>query len=109
MDPVEDRDLLYIAEWALTAAVPEGWVVHMDGKGREFFYNPHTGQSMYEHPMDDHYHRVGGGGDKGEGGWPWGGRGPVPVPVPPHQSLHSCACAPLPPRAWRACPCFISC
>ncbi|GIL92224.1 hypothetical protein Vretimale_18473 [Volvox reticuliferus] len=55
MDVVEDADLLYIAEWALTAPLPEGWTVHLDGEGNEFFYNAATNASTYEHPMDEHY------------------------------------------------------
>jgi len=50
-----DPDLLYIAEWALTAPVPEGWTVHLDGEGHEFFHNAATAVSTYEHPMDEHY------------------------------------------------------
>jgi hypothetical protein len=32
MDPDADSDLLYIAEWALTAPVPDGWTVHLDSE-----------------------------------------------------------------------------
>ncbi len=35
MDPEEDKDLLYIATWALEAPVPEGWSVHLDEEGVE--------------------------------------------------------------------------
>lgn len=28
MNPEEDVDLLYIAEWALTAPLPDGWTEH---------------------------------------------------------------------------------
>ena len=51
IDVVDDADLLYIAEWALTAPLPEGWTVHLDGEGNEFFYNAATNQSTYEHPV----------------------------------------------------------
>lgn len=54
-DVENDPDLLYIAEWALTAPVPEGWTVHLDGEGQEFFHNAASAVSMYEHPMDEHY------------------------------------------------------
>lgn len=57
MDPEADSDLLYIAEWALTAPVPEGWTVHLDGEGHEFFHNNVTNQSCYEHPMDEHHRK----------------------------------------------------
>ena len=53
-----EKDLLYIARWALTAPVPDGWSVHLDGDGLEFFHNVVTGESQYEHPMDAHYTRL---------------------------------------------------
>ncbi len=59
MDVAGDADLLYIAEWALTAPVPEGWTVHLDQEGHEFFYNAANNKSSYEHPMDEHYKEVG--------------------------------------------------
>ena len=55
MDPVADADLLYIAEWALTAPLPEGWSEHIDQDGNEFYYNTLSGVSTYEHPLDDQY------------------------------------------------------
>ena len=55
MDPVADRELLYIAEWALTAPLPDGWTEHNDASGNEFYYNQMTGVSTYEHPLDEHY------------------------------------------------------
>ncbi len=58
MDVEADSDLLYIAEWALTAPVPEGWTVHLDKQGREYFYHTGTKKSQYEHPMDQHYQEV---------------------------------------------------
>ncbi len=33
MDVEADADLLYIAEWALTAPCPDGWTVHLDAGG----------------------------------------------------------------------------
>ena len=55
MDPQADADLLYIAEWALTAPLPEGWTEHLDHDGNEFYYNSVTGVSTYEHPLDEQY------------------------------------------------------
>ena len=55
MDPVADADLLYVAEWALMAPVPEGWTVHLDADGHEFFHNNATNRSQYEAPLDEHY------------------------------------------------------
>jgi len=58
MDPVADQVLLHIAEWALVAPVPEGWIVHLNDEGDEYFHNYETKQSMFEHPMDEHYRAV---------------------------------------------------
>jgi hypothetical protein len=55
MDPHADHALLYIAEWALTAPLPEGWTEHNDASGNEFYYNAMTGVSTYEHPLDEQY------------------------------------------------------
>ena len=55
MDPVQDKDLLYIAEWALSAPLPEGWTEHVDTSGNEFYFNSMTGVSTYEHPLDGQF------------------------------------------------------
>jgi hypothetical protein len=54
----QDAGLLYIAEAALTAPCPDGWTVHLDADGNEFFYNPATQASTYEHPMDQHHREM---------------------------------------------------
>ena len=46
MDPDEDKELLYIAEWALTAPLPDSWTAHLDSEGNEFFHNVVTHVSM---------------------------------------------------------------
>ena len=55
MDVAADRDLLYIAEWAITAPLPDGWTEHLDAQGNEFYYNSMTSVSTYEHPLDEQY------------------------------------------------------
>ena len=55
MDPAADKDLLYIAEWALSAPLPEGWTEHVDTSGNEFYFNSMTGVSTYEHPLDGQF------------------------------------------------------
>lgn len=55
MNPVEDAHLFYIAEWALTVPLPDGWTEHSDNQGNEFYFNAMTGVSTYEHPLDEHY------------------------------------------------------
>ncbi|GMH40640.1 hypothetical protein BSKO_08544 [Bryopsis sp. KO-2023] len=55
MDPEEDKEFLYIAEWALTAPLPAGWTVHLDSQKNEFYFNTVTKVSQYQHPMDGKY------------------------------------------------------
>jgi len=55
IDLVEDSDLVYIAEWAINAPLPEGWSEHVDEEGHEFYFNTMTNVSTYEHPLDEQY------------------------------------------------------
>ena len=55
MDPIADKDLFYIAEWAINAPLPEGWTEHLDEDQNEFYHNSMTGVSTYEHPLDEQY------------------------------------------------------
>ena len=54
----QDAGLLYLAEEALLAPVPPGWTVHLDAAQNEFFFNIATGQSTYEHPLDQLYRQL---------------------------------------------------
>ena len=55
MDPIADKDLFYIAEWAINAPLPSGWTEHLDEENNEFYHNSMTGVSTYEHPLDEQY------------------------------------------------------
>ena len=55
MDPDQDEELLWIAEQALRAPVPEGWEELMDPLGNLYFYNEGTMQATRQHPMDGYY------------------------------------------------------
>ena len=56
MDPGRHAHLRFVAEWALTAPLPEGWSGgHFDAAGAEFFYCARTGVSTFEHPLDELY------------------------------------------------------
>jgi hypothetical protein len=56
-DPIEDRDLFYIAEKALTATLPPGWrhLRRADGVGDPFFFNAGTGESVWSDPGENYY------------------------------------------------------
>lgn len=51
----EEKHLLWIAENALAATVPEPWQEAEDEQGNVFFHNPETGASQYEHPNDSQF------------------------------------------------------
>ena len=48
MNIMEDGDLLWIAEKALTAPLPDGWIEYLDVEGKEFFWCKETNVSSYE-------------------------------------------------------------
>jgi hypothetical protein len=52
-----DRDLFYIAEWALTAPLPPGWSAHLDDEGNEYYHSSSLGESTYGHPLDEQYRK----------------------------------------------------
>jgi len=58
MDAQEDAELLWIAEQALRAPVPDGWEEMMDPFGDLYFFNETTSQSTRQHPMDSYYQQL---------------------------------------------------
>ena len=60
MDAVNDKHLFYIAEWALTAPLPDGWVEQTEAIPGEsgkavVYHNTASGVRTYEHPSDAQY------------------------------------------------------
>ena len=55
MDPVLDAAFLWIAEESLTAPLPEGWQQAEADDGTLYHFNPDTGESLWEHPLDEVY------------------------------------------------------
>ena len=55
MDPDVDQDYMWIAEEALTAPLPEGWQQGQAEDGTPYHFNPDTGESLWEHPLDEKY------------------------------------------------------
>ena len=53
----KDQDLFYIAREALLAKIPPGWKLYQkkDGSGDPFYFNVKTGESSWDHPLDQHY------------------------------------------------------
>ncbi|CAM9413844.1 unnamed protein product [Ectocarpus sp. 4 AP-2014] len=58
MDPERDGAYMWIAEEALNAEVPEGWVTgegEGEYEGLVYYYNEATGESTWDHPLDGYY------------------------------------------------------
>lgn len=52
IDPVADTDLMWIAEEALWAPLPEEWTEHFDSGDRVFYYSTQTRCSSWTHPLE---------------------------------------------------------
>ena len=55
MNPEEDKDLLWIAVDAMTAKLPEHWEELKAENGQSYYYFKRTGQTQWEHPLDEYY------------------------------------------------------
>ena len=55
MDLREDAHLLWIAEEAIRAPLPEHWEYQVDVSGRPVYLNTVSGIQCFEHPMDEYY------------------------------------------------------
>lgn len=56
MDPVANRDLMWIAEEALWAPLPDEWTEHFDSANRVFYHNIQEHTSTWTHPLEQ-FHR----------------------------------------------------
>jgi hypothetical protein len=57
MDESEDRHLMWIAELALKAPLPEDWHSYETQAGELYYHKPETGETSWDHP-NDHYFRA---------------------------------------------------
>jgi len=53
MDPEADTDLLWIAREGLEAPLSSPWMACQTSDREVFYFNSETGQSMWEHPVDE--------------------------------------------------------
>ena len=53
-----DPDLLWIAEEAFFAPLPDHYVTHRDGMGDVYYFNTATNESSYCHPMDNLFRKI---------------------------------------------------
>eukprot|EP00741_Cyanophora_paradoxa_P003359 tig00000692_g3265.t1 len=58
MDPVWDSHLLWIAEYALGAPLPDGWTQHETEDGAVYYYDAASDESIWEHPYDEYYRQL---------------------------------------------------
>ena len=52
---ITDPNYLWIAARSLLSPLPEGWAQYKDQNGSPYYLNEKTGESRWEHPLDDHY------------------------------------------------------
>jgi hypothetical protein len=58
MEIPEDMPLLWIAREGLKAPLPENWKACKSEKGELYYFNFKTGQSIWDHPSDEHYREL---------------------------------------------------
>eukprot|EP00736_Rhodelphis_marinus_P013542 Rmarinus@m.25059 len=58
LDPEEHRDLLWIADDAIDAPLPDGWVIDFTSSGAPAFVFTSTGKRMQRHPLDPLYRNL---------------------------------------------------
>ncbi|KAL7698888.1 hypothetical protein N2W54_005413 [Lotmaria passim] len=58
MEMPEDMPLLWIAREGLKAPLPENWKACKSEKGELYYFNFKTGQSIWDHPLDEHYREL---------------------------------------------------
>ena len=58
MDPVDDKELMWIARKGIVAPVPKPWKKLKNKKGNVYYYNTDTGKASWEHPNDVYYKQL---------------------------------------------------
>ncbi|CAJ1987020.1 WW domain containing protein [Leishmania donovani] len=58
MELPDDTPLLWIAREGLKAPLPEHWKACKSEKGELYYFNFKTGQSIWDHPSDEHYREL---------------------------------------------------
>ncbi|KPI86984.1 hypothetical protein ABL78_3937 [Leptomonas seymouri] len=58
MEMPEDMPLLWIAREGLKAPLPDNWKACKSEKGELYYFNFRTGQSIWDHPSDEHYREL---------------------------------------------------
>lgn len=58
IDPIREKDLMYIAKEGLVAPLPEQWKPHQTKNNEVYYVNIDTGEKMWEHPCDEYYQQL---------------------------------------------------
>lgn len=58
MEMPDDMPLLWIAREGLKAPLPENWKACKSEKGELYYFNFKSGQSIWDHPSDEHYREL---------------------------------------------------
>ena len=103
MDLTVDRGLLWVADAALAAGMPDGWSMHESLNGPPFFHNDHFGITQWEHPTDQFFRSMYlSEKAKLEGGEESAAPGPrLARPMPRTMLTDPAALVPSPPKPFR--------
>ncbi|KAK7196215.1 WW domain containing protein [Novymonas esmeraldas] len=55
INPASEPALMWIAKEGLRAALPDGWRACQTDDNEVYYFNFQSGESLWDHPMDDHY------------------------------------------------------
>ncbi|KAF1316297.1 Centrosomal protein, partial [Globisporangium splendens] len=58
VDPDAEPHLMAVVEEALLVALPDGWEQGETEDGTLYYFNSNTEESIWEHPLDEHYREV---------------------------------------------------
>lgn len=58
IDPIREKDLLFIAREGIVAPLPPDWKPCQDASGDIYYFNFQTGDSVWDHPCDDYYRNM---------------------------------------------------
>jgi len=58
IDPIREKDLLFIAREGIVAPLPADWKPCQDASGDIYYFNFQTGDSVWDHPCDDYYRNM---------------------------------------------------
>ncbi|KAF6332749.1 centrosomal protein 164 [Rhinolophus ferrumequinum] len=58
IDPIKEPELLWLAREGIVASLPEEWKPCQDITGEIYYFNFANGQSMWDHPCDEHYRNL---------------------------------------------------